>query len=198
MDIIWSLLLIKHPIFDQSLTTFLTKKHTSLRQPLTTGWWWRGTQISRKRLMVHCPAVKSPLYLTKICYVVICIMCFGVGMSTFFLKKNKNKKSRKTKKHTKTTCVTTRTQPCAQNVDTVVGLILHTIRRAPCNHFTRQYFVASYSSCTQSHLWTLKRQTMWLAIASCWDALASRSNAWNCPWCWSPCSRAREVFGHIE
>ena len=113
-------------------------------------------------------------------------------------KKIKNKKSRKTKKHTKTTCVTTRTQPCAQNVDTVVGLILHTIRRAPCNHFTRQYFVASYSSCTQSHLWTLKRQTMWLAIASRWDALASRSNAWNCPWCWSPCSRAREVFGHIE
>ena len=34
------------------------------RRPWTTGWWWRDTQISRKRLMVRLLAMKSPLYLT--------------------------------------------------------------------------------------------------------------------------------------
>ena len=31
---------------------------------LNLGWWWRDTQISRKRLVVQIPVVKSPLYLT--------------------------------------------------------------------------------------------------------------------------------------
>ena len=35
------------------------------RRLWTTGWWWRDTQILRKRLEVLFPAVKSPLYLTE-------------------------------------------------------------------------------------------------------------------------------------
>ena len=34
------------------------------RWPSTIGWWWRDTQILRKRLAVRIPTVKSPLYLT--------------------------------------------------------------------------------------------------------------------------------------
>ena len=36
-----------------------------MRWPQTTRWWWRDAQISRKRLAVWFPAVKSPLYLTN-------------------------------------------------------------------------------------------------------------------------------------
>ena len=48
----------------------------------------RGTQISRKRLAVRFPAMKSPPYLTKTCHVVACLLCFGIGLSAFCLKKN--------------------------------------------------------------------------------------------------------------
>ena len=42
-------------------------------------------KISRKRLAVRFPHVKSPLYLTKTCHVVNYFMCFGVGMSALYI-----------------------------------------------------------------------------------------------------------------
>ena len=55
------------------------------------------SKISRKRLAVRFPAMKSPLYLTKkLARRSICLLCFDVGLSTFCLKKEKkNKKKRK-------------------------------------------------------------------------------------------------------
>jgi hypothetical protein len=47
---------------------------------------WRDTQFSRKRLAVRIPTVKSPLYLTEICQVINYLLCFGVGLSAFYLK----------------------------------------------------------------------------------------------------------------
>ena len=44
------------------------------------------------RSEVQFPSVKSPLYLTKTCQVVNCLMCFGVGLSTFCLQKKKKEK----------------------------------------------------------------------------------------------------------
>ena len=44
-----------------------------------------------KRLVVRIPAVKSPLYLTETCQVVICLMCFGTGMLVFCLIKKLKK-----------------------------------------------------------------------------------------------------------
>ena len=55
------------------------------RQPETTGWCWRDTQISRKRIVVRFPTMKSPLHLQKTCQVINCLLCFGTGMSTFCL-----------------------------------------------------------------------------------------------------------------
>ena len=47
----------------------------------------RDTQISREKLVVRLPAMKSPLYLIDTCQVVNCLPCFGVGLSAFRLKK---------------------------------------------------------------------------------------------------------------
>ena len=45
------------------LLVLLQPRLVGPRQPLTIGWWWRDTQISRKRLAVRFLTVKSPLYL---------------------------------------------------------------------------------------------------------------------------------------
>ena len=65
--------------------------HFGPRWPQTTGWWWRNTQISRKRLAVPFPTVKSPLYRTKTWHVVNYILWFGDGMSSICLKITKTK-----------------------------------------------------------------------------------------------------------
>ena len=57
------------------------------RRPWTTGWWWRDTQISRKKLTVRFPGVKSPLYLIESVRRSIASCALGVGMSAFCLKK---------------------------------------------------------------------------------------------------------------
>ena len=59
------------------------------RRPWTMGWWWRDTQISRKRLAIRLPAVKSLSTWHKPCQVVNCLLCFGAGMSAFCLKNTK-------------------------------------------------------------------------------------------------------------
>ena len=45
------------------------------------------TQILRKRLAVPFPTVKSPLYLTKTCQVINCVLHSTTGMSTLCLKR---------------------------------------------------------------------------------------------------------------
>ena len=46
---------------------------------------WRVSQISRKRLAVQFPPIKSPLYLIETHQVVNCLLCFGTALSTFYL-----------------------------------------------------------------------------------------------------------------
>ena len=51
----------------------------------STGWWWRDTQISRKRLAVRFLAMNLLSTWQNTCQVVNYLMCFGVGMSAFCL-----------------------------------------------------------------------------------------------------------------
>ena len=48
-----------------------------------TGWWWRDTQISRKRLVVRYRLWNFLSTWRKTCRVVNYLLCFGVGMSVF-------------------------------------------------------------------------------------------------------------------
>ena len=51
------------------------------RWPYTTGGWWIDAQISRKRLAVRIPALKSPLtWQEKTSQVVECLLCWPVGL----------------------------------------------------------------------------------------------------------------------
>ena len=62
----------------------------SPRQPKTTGGWWRDTQIFIKEARFDSQSWN--LLDKKTCKVVNCPLCFGVGMSTFCLKKERRKK----------------------------------------------------------------------------------------------------------
>ena len=58
------------------------------RRPYKTGWWWRGAQISRKRLVNRFLACEISIFFFwwKTCQVVNCLMCFGSGLFGFCLK----------------------------------------------------------------------------------------------------------------